>query len=357
MIASASAEQYRDAIVSMVDDPNLDALVVIFIPPLLTKPEDVARAIAEAVQAVARKKPVLAVFMSSKGVPEELRVPEARVPSYAFPESAAIALARVTRYAEWLKRPVPDLTQIDREQRAQAARILRGAMQRGAEWLAPDDVAALLACYGLPYIEQRVVPTPEEAGAAAAALGGQVVLKAIAPGLIHRSDVGAVRLRLEGADAVRTTAVEMAARLAGMGAAPTGFVVQRMAAPGVEMLAGVVHDRQFGPVVACGAGGVLVELLGDVRVRLAPLTRDDAAEMLRSLKTFPLLTGYRGQPARDVEALLDIIVRTSLLADDLPEIAEMDCNPILVHERGATIVDARIRVARVEPPLPLGARR
>src|SRR3989304_4374074 len=165
------------------------------------------------------------------------------------------------------------------------------------------EVAALLSCYGLPVADQRVVTAPEEAGAAAREIGGDVALKAIAPGILHKTEVGGVRLNLRGADEVRAAAGGVAARLGALGHPPTGFVVQRMVPKGVEMLVGVVHDRQFGPVVACGAGGVLVELLRDVAGRLPPPTREDAGEMIRSLRTYPLLTGYRGGPVCDVRAL------------------------------------------------------
>jgi acetate---CoA ligase (ADP-forming) len=134
-------------------------------------------------------------------------------------------------------------------------------------------------------------------------------------------------------------------------------VVQRMAPAGVEMLVGVVHDQQFGPVIACGAGGVMVELLKDVSVRLTPLSTQDASEMLRDLKTYPLLTGFRGSTPRDTHAVEDLLLRVSAMADDLPDIAELDCNPVIVHTAGATIVDARVRVERAAAPLPLGARR
>ncbi len=174
---------------------------------------------------------------------------------------------------------------------------------------------------------------------------------------MHKTDAGLVRLRLEGHGPVAAAAETMRAGLAAEGHPPGGFVVQRMAREGVEMILGVVHDPLFGPVVACGAGGVLVELLGDVAVGLAPLTSIDASEMVRRLRTFPLLTGFRGQPARDVAALEDALLRVSALVEDRPEIAEMDCNPILVHEAGATIVDARVRVEPALPPLPLGAKR
>jgi acyl-CoA synthetase (NDP forming) len=219
-------------------------------------------------------------------------------------------------------------------------------------WLSADEVWNLLSCYGLPVLEQRTVATPEEAARAAAELTSNVALKAIAPGLVHKTEAGAVRLGL-APDQVLAAAAEMEGRLRASGFKPGGYLVQRMAPPGIEMIVGVVHERQFGPVVACGAGGVLVELLKDVAVRLTPLTQRDAAEMVRELKTFPLLTGYRGDPPRDVAALEQALLRTALLVDDLPQIAEMDLNPILVHEHGATIVDARIRVAPAAAmPLP-----
>jgi acetyl coenzyme A synthetase (ADP forming)-like protein len=357
MIASATADNYREAIRIVAGDPNVDALVVIFIPPLVTSAEEAARAFVDAARELNRRKPMLTVFMSARGVPDALRTPIVHVPSYAFPEAAAIALARVARYAEWLRRPLPARPTLSGLRRDEAAAIVAAARSRDGGWLEPEEAQSLLACYGLPVVEQRVVGTADEAATAAEELGGSVALKAIAPGVVHRTDVGAVRLRLEGRDQVRSAAVEMTARLEASGTTPTGYVVQRMAPAGIEMIAGVVHDRQFGPVVACGAGGVMVELLGDVAVRLTPLAREDAAEMVQSLKTYPLLAGFRGQRSHDAAALEDALVRLGTMAEDHPDIAELDCNPILVHERGATIVDARVRIEAAEPPRPLGARR
>src|SRR6185295_10846805 len=135
---------------------------------------------------------------------------------------------------------------------------------------------------------------------------------------------------------------EMNEKLTLQGHLPTGFVVQRMAKSGVEMLVGVVHDPQFGPVVACGAGGVQVELLRDVAVRLTPISREDAGEMIRGLKTYPLLNGFRGSDVCDVAALEDGLLRVSAMVEDLPQIAELDCNPFVVQQAGAVILDARV---------------
>jgi len=357
MIASASADDYRKAIEIVAADDSVDALIVIFTPPLVTRARDVARAIAEAVQSLGGSKPIMAVFLSAQGTPEELRTADVTIPSYAFPETAAIALARAARYREWRERPETNAPRFDDIRRDEAAAVLAGALSRGGGWLTSEETVELCSCYGLPLIEQRIVPGVDGAAAAAAELGGEVALKAIAPGVIHKTEAGAVRLHLQGPEQVRKATREMSELLEAQGQAPTGFVIQRMAESGVEMLVGVVHDPQFGPVVACGAGGVQVELLRDVSVRLTPLSKEDASEMIRSLKTYPLLAGFRGAPVCDVAALEEGLLRLSSMVDDLPQIAELDLNPFMVHQRGATILDARIRVAVVEARPLLGVRR
>jgi acetyl coenzyme A synthetase (ADP forming)-like protein len=347
MIASATPDQYRDAIRIVARDPNVDALVVIFIPPLVTRPEDAARAIVEGVRALDREKPVVAVFMQSRGVPQELRAADLRIPSYAFPEDAAIALARVAWYGEWLARPVAPPVRFDDVRRDEAAAIVAAALGRSDSWLGPDEVWRLLACYGLPVLDQRIARTAEEAARAAEELGGLVALKAVAAGLVHKTEAGAVQLDLRTGE-VLAAARRMTELLQRAGRVPSAFQVQRMARPGVEMIVGVVHDPQFGPVLACGAGGVLVELLKDVSVRLTPIAAPDAEEMIRELKTYPLLTGYRGGATHDVPALVDALLRVGAVVEELPQIAELDLNPILVHPSGATVVDARVRVAPAE---------
>lgn len=357
MIASAPAEHYRKAIEVVAADPAVDALIVIFTPPLVTRANDVAREIAAAARSFAKDKPILTVFLSARDVPEELRSSDLCIPSYRFPETAAIALARAARYGEWRGReetPPPTFTDLRRDE---AAAIIATALARGEGWLTPDETARLLACYGLPLIEQRIVATANDAGRAAAEMNYEVALKAIAPGVVHKTEAGAVRLNLRGSAEVTTAAQEITAQLESLGRVPTGFLLQRMCEPGVEMLVGVVHDPQFGPVVACGAGGVQVELLRDVSVRLTPLSGTDATEMIRGLKTYPLLKGYRGKVAGDVAALEEGLLRVSALVEDLPQIAELDCNPFVVHEHGAVILDARVRVAPIEPRTLLGVRR
>jgi len=179
-------------------------------------------------------------------------------------------------------------------------------------------------------------------------------LKAIAPGLVHKSDAGAVRLGLSPTE-VESAARAMRRRVRRAGYALEGFVVQPMAGPGIELLLGVVHDESFGPVIACGAGGTTAELLHDVAVRITPLTDIDAREMLGSLRMFPLLGGYRGAPVCDIEAVEDALLRLSALVETHPEIAELDANPLIAGPTGASIVDARVRVEAAPATRPLGA--
>lgn len=357
MIASAPADHYRKAIEIIGNDGNVDSLIVIFTPPLVTRADDVAKAIVEAVPHVDRSKPLLSVFLSAHPASVALRESAIRIPSYSFPETAAIALARATRYELWRERCETYPARFEDIRADEATAIVAAALVRGEGWLTPDEVAGLLSCYGLPLIEQRIVTSAEEAGVAAEQIGGEVALKAIAPDVLHKTEAGAVRLHLTGEKAVSAAAHEMDEVLSSRGHAPSGFVVQRMAQRGVEMLVGVVHDPQFGPVVACGAGGVQVELLRDVSVRITPLSNEDASDMLRELKTYPLLTGFRGSAATDVAALEEGLLRVSSMVEDIPQIAELDCNPFVVHETGATILDARIRVATVAPPPLVGVRR
>src|ERR1700694_1146100 len=251
MIASAPAEHYRQAIEIVANDENIDALIVIFTPPLVTRAEDVARETVGAVKNIDKAKPVLSVFLSAQTAPEELRSSDIRIPSYSYPETAAIALARAARYRQWREQPETTAPRFNDVRRDEAAAVVATALSRGDGWLTTEETAELLSCYGLPLIEQRIVKTPEEAASVAEQMDCEVALKVIAPGVIHKTEAGGVRLNLGGAKQVRETAREMAAGLVVSGNSPTGFLIQPMAARGVEMIVGVVHDPQFGPIVAC----------------------------------------------------------------------------------------------------------
>jgi acetate---CoA ligase (ADP-forming) len=359
MVASASPSDYARSIRAVASDPNIDALIVIFIPPLALRPEDVAGEILKAARELGGRIPILATFMASHGLPEILSDGHSRIPSYPFPEAAARALARAVQYGKWLATPEGKAPSFPDVRREEAAAIVARALREGGKWLASEETASLLECYGIPLVKTVYAGTPEEAGRLAAGLGGPVALKAVAPGLVHKTEAGAVRLDLAGGQATERAAEDMMKHLASAGMRGTGFLIQPMSPSGVEMLVGITHDPVFGPVMVCGAGGVLVELLKDIVVRITPLMDRDAAEMVRSLKTFPLLCGYRGGPRYDVAALEQVILRVGTLVEDILEIAELDLNPVIVlpEGKGVSVVDARVRVAEALPPLPLGAKR
>jgi acetyl coenzyme A synthetase (ADP forming)-like protein len=359
MVASASADDYARTIRVVAADPLVDALIVIFIPPIALRPEEVAAEILKAARDVHGRIPILATFMASHGLPEILSDGHGRIPSYPFPEAAARALGRAVQYGKWLAAPEGTVPRFPDVRREEAAAIVAKALRAGGGWLSPVETGNLLECYGIPLVRTAHAENAEEAGRLAAGWGGQVALKAVAPGLVHKTEAGAVRLDLAGAEATARAAEEMRRQLEAAGLATTGYVVQSMVASGVEMLVGVTHDPVFGPVMVCGAGGVLVELVKDVAVRITPLTDRDASEMIRSLKTFPLLRGYRAGQAHDVAALEQVILRIGALVEDIQAVSELDLNPVVVlaEGQGVSVVDARVRVAEAPPPLPLGARR
>ena len=352
MIATAPAEHYRRALDVLARHDCADAIVAIFIPPLATRSEDVAREIRSAVDAFAQRLPVVSVFMSSEGKPPQLASEHGAIPAFAFPEDAARALARAVEYGTWCASPEGQVERFADARPEEAAAVIATALGRRAEWLAPTEVERLLGCYGLPRIESRMVGDADAAAVAGGELGGAVALKAVAPGLVHKTELGAVALGIAGAAAVREAAEGMSARLAEAGHEVSGFLVQRMAPEGVEMLVGVAHDHLFGPVVACGAGGVTAEVMKDVAVRITPLTDLDARAMVHSLRSYPLLEGFRGGPAADVASLEEVLLRVGALVEAHPEVAEMDLNPVVVSPSGAVIVDARIRVETVAPAGP-----
>lgn len=353
MIASATPAQYAQAITTLAASDAVDAIVVIFIPPLVTRLAEVAASIAAAAHALSGRVPIIAVLMSEDRAQAVLA--EARVPVYPYPEDAARALAHLSAHAQWRTRPAGTVPAFGDVRAADASALIATALDEGREWLGPREVAEVLSAYGLTVAPYRIAATPAEAGMAAADLGGEIALKAIAPGLVHKSEANAVRLRLRGAEATAAAAQEMAADVARAGHRVDGYLVQRMVGPAVEMIVGVVHDPSFGPVVACGSGGTAVELTKDVSVRVTPLTDRDATDMIRALRTFPLLDGYRGQPKADVRALEDAVLRVAALVEAHPEIAELDCNPVMVQASGAVVADARIRVEAVAPWAPMGA--
>ena len=358
MIASATAEQYGRVLELLCRDPNVDSVIVIFIPPLVTKAEDVAAALMEAVDKI-EDTTLLACFLGVRGVHEALRVEGKVVPSYAFPESAACALGKAAAYGAWCSTPegkVPVLEDVDR---VGAAQLVAEALQSGEGWLDPGAVTSLLDHYGIRSVRTRIATTPEEVAKVAADLGSRVAVKIASRKIVHKTDVGGVRLDLKSPEQAAAAAAEILDGLRAQDLADQidGFIVQEMVSgEGAEMFVGMTHDPSFGPLVACGAGGTLVELLRDVSVRITPLTDVDVKEMLRSLKTWPLFEGYRGRPPLDASGLEDLLLRVSTMVEDLPQLIELDLNPVHVSPDGCTVLDARMKLGTPTPPSPRGAR-
>jgi acetate---CoA ligase (ADP-forming) len=347
MLASASADHYRQALTVLQADEGVDSVLAIFVPPLVTNPADVADAIGSTVTHGATK-PVLATFISAAPPPVSL----SHVPCYGFPESAIVALAHVTRYAEWRRQPAGATMHFSDIDAGAARAIADDVLTRGGGWLTPVETQALLGAVGIPTLRARTVTTPAGAADAAREMILPVALKAVGPSIVHKSDVGGVRLALASAADVEACARDMQARL---GDKLTGFLVQEMAPAGVEMIVGAIHDPLFGPVLSCGLGGVLVEIAADMAFRLHPLTDRDAREMVDELRGARLLRGFRGAPPADEQALHDVLLRLSTLLDVCPEIQELDINPVRVLTVGAVAVDARVRIDRAAPCQP--ARR
>jgi acetyl coenzyme A synthetase (ADP forming)-like protein len=354
MIATAGPDDYRRTIETLIETGACDAILTIFVPPLVSEAIEVASAIREVARAE-REVPIAAVFMTGEAPPEQLADAEVRVPGFEYPEDAARALARAARYGRWRTRPEQAVTPLRDIRSDEAVAIVSAALARGGGWLPPREVERLLRGYGLPLVESRFAHTAAEAAQMAAELGGPVALKASAPGLVHKTDAGGVRLGLEQAPEVRTGAEEIESAVRQAGYEPDGLLVQAMAPAGVELIVGVATDPSFGPVLACGAGGTLAELTSDVSVRITPIGPLDAQEMIRGLRSFPLLEGYRGAPACDVGAIEDVLLRVSAMVEAHREIVELDCNPLIARPEGALIVDARVRVEPVEPPPPMSS--
>jgi acetyl coenzyme A synthetase (ADP forming)-like protein len=353
LIAAASPEAYRRAIQTILASGEYDSLLVIFIPVGLAETKDVqqamAQGIAEARKAGGANRPVLACFLGQGENRTQLDCEGERVPCFPFPETPARVLGKVAAYGAWRAQPPGMFPDFDDLRLGVARSVCREALtQRGDCWLSAEETLAVLGAAGLPLVPGEFARTADEAAAAAERIGFPVAVKLASRRFVHKSEVGGVCLGLADRAAVRGAFEEIAARVAGTNQpdAMDGVLVQSMAKGGVEVMAGVTLDPLFGPLIAFGLGGIHVEVLADVCFRVAPLTDHDAKEMVRGIKGFRLLQGYRGHPPADVEAIEELLLRVSRLAEEVPAIGEIDLNPIfaLSPGEGCRIADARIRV-------------
>jgi acetate---CoA ligase (ADP-forming) len=353
MVASAGADDYRRAIEAVLGAGEVDALIVIYTAIDPRRSSGVVDGIGEGIAAARTagcRKPVLACLMSDATHPIRLNVNGERVPSYTFPENAVRALSKIAHYTEWRSAAPGRVPHFDDALVDDARRLCAEVVTaRGETWLTAEEMERLLTAYHLPLVLGVLTHNPEEAAAVAAAISYPVVAKLSARNLIHKSDIGGVNTSLRTATEVREAVARLLASAAAHDIRPEGVLIQPMVVDGVETMVGLAHDPLFGPVVGFGLGGTDVELERDVHFRVVPVSDRDADNLIRDSRALPRLEGYRGRPAADLAALSDILLRLSQLAQDLPEVCEIDFNPVMAlpRGRGCAIVDARVRVAPV----------
>ncbi|HEX9579767.1 MAG TPA: acetate--CoA ligase family protein [Gemmatimonadales bacterium] len=364
LIASATPASYQFALATVFGDPNVDAAIAAFVPPLGIQTRDVAEAIVR-VNAQYPGKPLLAVLMGRQGLPAGMaQLHEASVPAYIFPESAARALGAMWRQRGRKDRPAGTVPTFKTDDAA-VEQILDATLAAGRTRVSEPDALRLLEAYGIPVTPWRFVSFDRGeslatvAADAAEELGFPVAVKIVSPEIVHKTDVGGVVLGLDYEEAVRR-AVRAMLRTVTQKKGPDdaaarkdrprvdGVLIQRMAPAGRETIVGLTRTPRVGPLVMFGLGGVYVEVLRDVVLRLSPLRDTDAEEMLREVKMHRLLEGVRGEPPRDLNALTMALLRVSQLAQRHPRITELDINPLLALEKGVVAVDARVQLVQGE---------
>jgi acetyltransferase len=347
VLGDALADRYEHAIELVLDDPKVDSLVVIVTPQAMTEIEKTAHAIGRLSEDT--DKPILACFMGEARVDAGIRVlREYGVPNYPYPERVAVTLAAMDSYRREKDRPIfePEPCEVCEPP---VRELFDKVREEGRVSIGDTEAREVLEAYGFPVPESRLAESAEEAVDIAQEIGFPVVLKVASPDILHKTDVGGVKLNLTSATDVRD-AYDLIVYRAGRyvpDARVWGCLVQEMVTEGREILVGMNRDPQFGPLVAFGLGGIYVEALKDVAFRIAPFSREEAREMIHEIRSYPLLAGVRGEPPADHEAMVDALMRISQLVTDFPEILELDINPLTVFEegQGATAIDMRLVLA------------
>lgn len=351
----SDADALRCTLDAVLADPLIDAVVNVFVPPMRMSAAERARMLSFASGTAA--KPVVSAFqaVAGQGGATGPLAPGA-VPLLSSPEVAVSALARTAAYAAWRRRPegtIPHIAGINPDRARGLVHSELTVASPGAD-LSPDAVADLLSAYGVHVWPAVVAASMEQAAAGAQELGYPVALKATAPSLRHRPELGSVRLDIGSEEELRAAYRVMTARLSGPAA---GLIVQAMAAPGIATVIRIEEDPSFGALMSFGLGGIATDLLGDRAFRIVPLTDLDAAELIRSVRAAPLLFGYRGSEPMDVQALEQLLLRVSRLADDLPEVAELELNPVIVSSSGVSVLRASARLDAPTTRPDAGPRR
>ncbi|HYB79760.1 MAG TPA: acetate--CoA ligase family protein [Thermoplasmata archaeon] len=360
MTADAGADHYRQLLEKLLEGPDMNGALVITTPTSTMTAESVARAILAA--KTTTPKPIAACIFGVNDLSNEVSLLEEHgVPTFTFPEEAAQGLGALVRYHAWRTRPKTPVREFEVDH-AGARAVIERARHAGTTVLSDLAARALLTAYGIRFPEGRVVHTLEEATEAAEGIEYPVVLKVVSPDLSHKTDVGGVALGIHDSASLRTAweSMQQSLQARAHDARVEGFEVETEIQEGKEVLVGVQRDSHFGPILAFGLGGIYVEVLRDVTFRLAPVRPLGALNMVQSVKAFPLLRGVRGEAPSDIEGLVEVIERVSQLAMEVPDVVELDINPLIVlpDRQGAIAADARVVLAPVSRlgPSPSAAR-
>jgi len=354
LIGDATHERYEAAIRTILTDDGVDGAIVILTPQAMTDILETARIIPHVAEDI--QKPILSAFMGLVDVSEGVRyLEEHGIPNYTFPEAAARALASMVRFSERLRSKGNQKREIWRfsADREKAAGIIKEKLEGKQSYYMPEKEAAeILEVYGFPLLESRIVRDSSGIDAVIDEIGFPVAMKIASPDIVHKSDVGGVRLKINSLAQARKAFEEIienakkfepAARL-------EGVLVEQMAGDGVEVILGATRDPKFGPMCMFGLGGIFVEALKDVTFRLAPMSELSAENMIRSIKAYKVLRGIRGNPPADIDGVKDCILRLSQMVSDHPEIKELDINPLIVYPegQGCVVADSRILLSLEE---------
>ncbi len=346
ILGDSGADRYEKAIRTVLKDERTNGVIVLLTPTAVVDVEETAKAVVSVSKLIDR--PILASFMGKQRVEPGIKVlMKGGVPNYSYPEEAVLALNAMYRYKLWAQSPEKTYPKLD-NLKAMASPIFADVKRENRERLYEMEVHDVLNAYGFKQPKSLFASSPEEAVAAAKGIGYPVVMKIISPQISHKSDIGGVRVNLNSKKDVENAFFDVTTRVRNI--MPTahisGVMIQEMIPKGKEVIMGITHDPQFGHMIMFGLGGIYVEVLKDISFRIVPLSREDAHEMIRETKTFPLLRGVRGEAEADIEAIEKCLLTLSQMAIDFPEIIEADINPLLVRARGegVTAIDARFTI-------------
>jgi acetyltransferase len=357
ILGDAKADRYRAALDVLLQEPETDAILVLNCPTAVADSADAARAVVETCAVAPRKRPVFTCWLGERGVAEGRKaLSAARIPTHETPDEAIRAFMHLAQYRQnqQVLMQTPPRSSGAPDDVEAARQVIETALEAGRGALTDPEARAVLAAYGVPVVDSRTSPTPEAAGAAAEAIGGAVALKILSHDISHKSDAGGVALNLVGRAVVETAARDMLQRIGSAlpHARLDGFIVQPMVLrpKSEELIAGVAQDAVFGPVVLFGQGGVAVEVDGDRAIGLAPLDEVLARDLIGRTRVSRRLAGYRDRPPADLGAVSQALIGLARLAADLPEVVELDINPLLADAAGVLALDARIRIERRPHP-------